>query len=139
MLVHYRSEEPLLLSRTQVAESEIQTLKLNLANEKTRTMELEKELESLRASYTCANVDSTNVTSAQIDRDAHIDIADVPGDTETSSSVEVVKITLSSELHLVDRYMNCVDLFIRIRVDKYSLLLLYADRGKVTFSSCWQR
>lgn len=49
----------------QVAESDIESLRDNLANEKTRLLNLEKELQNLKASCTCIDIRPTETSSAQ--------------------------------------------------------------------------
>lgn len=50
----------------QVAESEIQSIRENLNGEKTRNLELEKELRDLKSSCTCYRASSVNSTYAEV-------------------------------------------------------------------------
>lgn len=49
-----------------MAEIEIENLKVNLSNEKTRNLELVKELKDLRSCCTCTKESSLETTSAKV-------------------------------------------------------------------------
>lgn len=68
-----------------MAESEIEDLRENLANEKTRIFDLEKELKNLKASCTCFNIKPTEVPSTQTDANSE---TDAKSESDASASPE---------------------------------------------------